>query len=304
MSSADWLPFLSSSVGKNIPPLYSESMRGIFEEGDSYAGPHMNDGDIDVEATPSALNILLHAMLNRETLVTSGSVKTMTFKPRVTDWDDVSAGRPFTVYQSLKVGSAFKFGNMNATSLEMNFATGELLKAKLSVVGGAFNQTAPTSATQVTQNMHWPWDTTSISFNGSANSDVVDLTIKLDESIEPVHTLNASKLPSGTARSASRTLTVEGTTRFRNQTEYQQFLSQSYQTLSIHTKGVTSIQSGYTENLTIDIPRLRYEEFKPVPEGVGDLTVSFTARGKVDVTSGLSAIDLLTVTTQTGQPSL
>lgn len=296
VSSIHFIPMLNESVGKNIPALISEGMRGIFEEGDNYEGPHTNDGDIEIEASATPLGTLLSTIFEETSLVTSGSLFTRTFKPRSADWDSKSAGRPFTIYKYLETGSAFLFSNMNASAFEINVTNGELFKSKLSVVGGGFTQIANTTPSYPDDKV-FTWDTASVSFAGTANADIEDLTVALDEATEAMHTLNNAKTPSHTKHTGFRTLAVNGTIKFNDQVEYQQFISQSERQLLIHFEGITAVQSGYNESLTIDIPKMRYDDFKPSASGPGEVTVGFTARGKYSVDSAT----LIEITHASGQ---
>lgn len=296
VGSIHFLPILNESVSVKKPSLISESMRGIFEEGDSYEGPNTNDGDVEVEANAGALGLLLSCIFDETATVTSGSVITRTFKPRSTDWDSISAGRPFTVYKYMEVGSAMMFSNMNGSALELMVTNGELLKSKLSVVGGSFSQIADTTASYPDDRI-WSWDTSSVSFGGTANADVENLTIKVDEAIEALHTLNNSTTPSHTKHTGFRTLTVDGTIKFKDQDEYQQFLSQSERELIVNFRGPTEIQSGYYPELTVKVPKMRYDDFGPVLGGPGETTVSFTARGKYSVDSA-ALLEITHVSTQ------
>lgn len=297
VNSVHFMPILNESVSKKIPALISESMRGIFEEGDSYQGPNMNEGDIEIEATINGLGVMLSCMLEETASVNSGSIYTRTFKPRQTDWDDTSAGRPFTIYKYLETGSAMLFSNMNGASLEINVANGELFKAKMSVVGGSFTQTSNTTASYPDDKI-WSWDTASVSFGGAAEADIEQLTITLDEAIEPKHTLNNSKDPSQSKHTGFRTLTIDGTIKFNDQDEFQQYLSQSERELMIHFEGVTEIQSGYNESLTIKVPKMRYDDFGPSAGGAGEMTVGFTARGKYS-TDSATLLEVTHVSSQT-----
>lgn len=284
VNSIHFLPILNESVGKNIPENLSESMRGIFEEGDSYEGPHTNDGDIEIEAASLPIGLLLSCMFEETANVNSGSIYTRTFRPRSSDWDEISAGRPFTVYKYMEVGSGMQFTNMNGSAIEIMVNNGELFKAKMSVVGGGFNQVANTAAAYVDDKI-WSWDTASVSFGGTANADVEQLTISVDEAIEAKHTLNNAKTPSQTKHTGFRTCSIDGTIKFNNQDEYQQFISQSERELMVHFEGVTEIQSGYNESLTIRVPKMRYTDYKPSLAGPGEVTVGFSAKGKYSVDS-------------------
>lgn len=288
VSSIHFLPILSESIGLNKPALISESMRGIFEEGDSYEGANTIDGDIEVEASGYAAGILLSCIMDPGSVnqaTVAGSVYTHTFGCYTNDWDQYSATKPSTVYKYLDTGSAMLFSNMNGSALELAVANGEFLKMKLSMVGGAFSQNSSTTAAYPTERK-FTWDTASISFGGSAVDEVENLTIKLEEGIEPRHTLNNSKFPKYIKHTGFRVVTVEGTVKFNNQTEYQQFISQSERALVLTFAGA-ALTSGYTELLQVTIPKFRYEEFKPAASGPGEMTVGFTGRAKYDTSSGV-----------------
>ena len=245
VNSINFLPILSEGVKKSIPALISESMRGIFEEGDNYEGPHMNEGDIEIEASSIPMGVMLSCMFEETANVNSGSLYTRTFKPRSVDWDSKSAGRPFTIYKYMETGSAMLYSNMNGANLEFSVSNGELLKCKMSVVGGGFSQIANTTPSYPDDKI-FTWDTVSVSFGGTANADIENLTVTIDEAIEARHTLNNAKTPSHTKHTGFRTVSIDGTIKFNDQTEFQAFLDQDERRLLMHFKGVTEVQSGYS----------------------------------------------------------
>lgn len=296
VGSAHFIPYLSEGIGLTIPPQYSENMRGIHDEGDSYDGPRTIDGTLEVEAQPIALGAILKSVLQLTGSVNSGGIYTHTFKPRVSDFDDNCAHDPVTVYKYFQTGSATRFYDLNGNSLELNMSNGEFLKASVDFVGGSFNQVSNTTAAYPI-GKRWNWDVASFSIGGTGIDNLTELTVTIDESLEAGHTLNGSKYPSRIKRTGFRSIAVNGTAKFDNQTEYQQFISQSERELIVNCKGPTEIQSGYYEELNLKLPLMRYEDFKPVVEGPGENEVSFTARGKYSVDSATS-MQLTLVNTQ------
>lgn len=294
-SSVHWIPFLSDSVKLNKPPLYSENIRGIYDEGDSYEGPNTVDGEIQAEAQPIAVGAMLQCALQRTTTMVD-SVYQHVYKPRTSEHSELSANQPFTHYAYLDTGSAFLHQNLNAGTLELGIANGEFFKVKIGVVGGWFEQVAASGATYET-GKRWTWDTASLSFGGAAVAEIADLTITMDEALEAQHTINNSLYPSRIKRAGFRTFTVDGTIKFDNQDEYQQFISQSERELDITFTGPTQIASGYYETLRIKLPAMRYEDYGPTAEGPGLIEASFTARGKYHAWSG-TALEVTLVNTQ------
>ena len=295
-NSVHWIPHLSDSIKLNKPPLYSENMRGIYDEGDSYEGPNTVDGDLESEAQPIAVGAMLKTALELTASVNSDAIYAHTFKPRTSEHSDLSANNPFTHYGYLDTGSAFLHHNLNAGMLELGIANGEFFKAKISVVGGWFSQVADVAAVYDV-GKRWTWDTASLSLGGAGVSEIQNMTITMDEALEPIHTLNNSKFPSSIKRTDFRTFAVDGTIKFRNQTEYQEFINQSERALDVTFTGPTEIQSGYYETFRIQLPAMRYEEYGPTAEGPGEIEASFTARGKYHVGSG-TGMELTLTNTQ------
>lgn len=295
-NSMYFIPHLTEGVGLDIPDMPSENMHGIFDEGDSYDGPRLVGGDIETEIQAIPFGVFAKAMFGDPTTVTSTGVYTHTFKPRIADFDSYSAGNPLTYHQYLDVGSAQLLYNLNATVLELTAANGEFLKAKLSLVGGSYIQNANVAASYGT-GKHFTWDVNSVSIGGTAVDDYMNFTITVDEALEATHTMNGSKYPSRIKRSGMRTVKVGATLRFRSQDEYQDFLARTEQELIINFKGITEIQSGYFEEIKIQLPKMRYTENKPVAGGPGEIEASVSASGKYDASSA-TAFQLTIVNTQ------
>ena len=296
-SSIHWLPFLSEGIGLNIPPKYSESIRGVYDEGDTYAGPRTVDGDIETEANPIALGAMLKSVFQLISSTQSGGTYSHLFKPRTADFDLFSANNPLTIYKYLDTGSAMLYQDMNGSTLEMNIANGEFLKCKVGYVGGQFSQIAAVAQTLPTAK-RWAWDVCSISFGGTAKSVISAMTIAVDDgALEASHTLNGSAYPSRVKRTGWRSVSIDGTLKFQDQTEYQQFISQTEQELIMSFKGPTEIQSGYYETLELKLPLMRFEEAKPAAGGPGYIEMTVKGRGKYSVTSA-TAMQITLVNTR------
>jgi len=286
VGSVHFIPNLSESLKINKPPMYSENMRGVFDEGDSYEGLNTVDGEIDCEAQPIALGAMLKSILEETSVITSEALYTHVFKPRASDFDELSANNPVTAYAYRDTGSAMLYSNLNGATLELAIANGEFLKAKVGFVGGSFQQAASVAASYPV-GKRWTWDTASLSFGGAAVPEVAALTVTLDDGgLEAMGTFNNSLYPSRIKRTGFRTIAIDGTLKFDNQDEYQEFISQSERELLLTFTGKTEVQSGYYEQLTLKLPAMRYEEAAPTAEGAGEIEMSVTARGKYHVGSG------------------
>lgn len=299
VDSLHFIPFLSESIGIDKPPLISENMRGIHDEGDDYEGPNMVAGDLVVEAQPIALGAMLTAVLGKPSTVTSENLYTHTFKPGASDFDNKCAVVPTTFYKYLNDGgSASIFQDLNGNTLELGIAAGELLKATVGFVGGQDSQIAAVAASYEV-GKRFTWNVTSISIADSAKPEMLDMAITINNQLEAQHTFNASKYPSRIKRTGMRTVEVAGTMKFDDQTEYQQFLAQSERAMIITWTGPTEVQSGYYETLTLTLPLLRWRENKPVAGGPGPVEASLTGIGKYSVDSA-TALQVVLVNTLAG----
>lgn len=295
-NSVYWMPHVSDGLGLNIEQLTSESMRGINDPGDSYAGKKTVDGDLEIEFQPIPAGVLLQGLMGAPSTVTSGAYYTHTFNPRSSDFDDKCAGHPITYHQYFDIGSANLLYDLNVSGMEIGIAAGELLKMTASFVGGQHTQVANISATYPVDK-HFSWDVGSVSIDGVSKTEIIDLTVTIDDALEAMHTLNGSKYPARIKRTGFRSIEVSGTLKFDDQVEYQNFLAQNEYRLVASFRGTTEVQSGYYEELIIDIPSLRYSEIKPSAGGVGEMDIGFTGMAKYNAGSG-TAITITLANTQ------
>lgn len=296
-NSIYWIGMLSEGFAVAKEQIVSEGMTGVFDEGINYEGKNSNDGKVDVEVNAISFGVALKAMMGNPTSVNSGSIYTHTFKPRTADFDIYAAQIPCTIVKDLgDSGSAHQFYDECASKLSLSVANGEFLKSSMEFMGGKYTQVAAPAASFNTAK-NFTWDVASISLAGTANGDLQDLKLELDEALENKWTLNATKTPSRTKRSGRRTLSVGGTIVFDTQSEYQQFISQAERNLTVYFKGPTQIQSGYYETLQLIVPLFRYTEFKPVAGDPGKITVGFSAKG-VYSPSSATALHFILVNTQ------
>lgn len=296
-NSLYWLPIISEGVGLEKEQLISGEMRAIFDEGTHYEGKNTVSGPIAVEAQAIPLGVMMKAVFGDPTTVTSDAVYTHTFKPRTADFDGKAANIPVTVHKYLdQGGSASLFYDLVGSTFELGIANGELLKATVEFMGGKESQTAAV-ATSYGTGEHFTWDVASVSMASSATTEVMDITVKVDEKLEGGFTLDGNKTPSRVKRTGFRETTINGTLKFEDQRHYQDFKAQSNQDMTIHMVNESEIQSGYFESLTVTTPLRRFTELKPVADGPGEVEVSFSAKGVYSATSA-TAIAFTLVNTQ------
>lgn len=291
-TSMHWVEPLSESVNLSKAQLIQQGLRGVYDQGRYQEGANSVGGDISIEAKPVQLGVVLNAALQRTATVTSASVYAHTFKPRTSDFSAGCPETPFTYMKYLNTGSAHLYSDLNASNMTMEIANSELVRASMSVVGGTFSQTAAIAASYTVQDA-LDWAVSSVSFGAAAKTNIRQMTLTINNALEAKHAMGETdRFPNRIRRSGMREISVSGTLCFDDQTEFQQFLSQTEQRVQINLRGRTEIQSGYVDSVLIDIPSMRFTEFPQSVGGPGELEVSFNAAAVYNTGSGNS----LTVT--------
>ena len=287
-SSMHWLEPIGESVELKKAQIVRKGLRGIYDAGGSQEGLNSVGGDITLEAKANALGVLLEATCISSLSVTSGSYYVHVFRPRTADHQSLSAERPFTYLKHLgDVGSAHRFYDLNGGNLELSINNGELLTAKMGIVGGNFDRIASIAATWSESNA-LDWSVSSVSLVTSGLQNVQQLTVTQENNLAAKHVLEGSgnRFPSRVKRNGERTVQVAGTLIFDDQSQVNMFIAQSEQRLMVHLKGTSMVQSGFYEALTIDIPALRFTEMPVNVGGAGELAVAFKADAKYSTGSG------------------
>lgn len=294
---------VSQDVGLEREELVSQNLVGRFEQGAVYDGVDRVLGTIEFEATPRNMLAALAACVNHAPAsATSGSLRTYTFLPNTEDFNSLLVKAPWTVYaQFTDAASAEHFYDVQFGQLEFQISQGQFLRGRLSAAGGRRTPTGIGSLAVLPDaadvGVLFPWNVASISLGGSGVGENSDITITLNENIEPLYTVNASREPYKYSRSNFREVTISGTLYLANRDRLNDFVNGTQRRLLatlVNTR--TAIQSGYFNTLTIDVPQMKITAMKLASNGPGEVSVNFTARGVLDPSSNY-AIQMTMITT-------
>lgn len=276
---------LNESFSTTKEQLIAQGARGIFYEGDHYEGINANEGELELEAHPISMGAVLKSVLGNPVTTQSGGIYTHVFNPVTVDFDQFAANPPVTIVKDFDdPGSSHLYYDMVGNTLALTIANGEFVKSSVGYMGGKYSQQADLAASYPPGKL-FTWDVGSFTIATSVQGDLNALTVTMEETIENKYTFSGEKTPRYTKRSGYRVITVEGTLVFQDQNEYQEFINQSERELDVTFTGPTEIQSGYFDLLRIQLPGLRYGEFKPVAGGPGQVEVPFTGKGVYNVDS-------------------
>ena len=295
ISSLYFLEVVDESLSLSIEQLTRQGMKGLFDENVNQEGKNSVDAEITIEGMAVPLGVLLSAIFDRSSTAISSNYYSHTFTPKQADFDKFCAMNPITGFVDLADGgSAHTYPNLAASKIDFTIANGEFLTAKLGVLGGAYAQTNSVnvdSASFITGDAI-DWSLSSLSFGGTGQCFISDMTIAVDESLEAKHMLCTTKAPSRIKRSGKRTISINGTIQFDDQTEYQKFKSQSTQQF-IATFRMSS------EMLKFDLPQMKYTEFPLDVGGPGQMEIAFNAKAEYHTGSG-NAMTVTLINTMAG----
>jgi hypothetical protein len=303
-ASMHWLQPTQDTVSLDKAEIPRKGLRGVYAQGALIEGANTVKGDVTVEADGISLGVLLETMFSRTT-VTSGSLFTHTFKPRTADFDvQLSAGRPFTYHKHLgDAGSAQLYSDLNGEQLDLDISDGQLLTAKLGVVGGTYSQITKLSPAYYT-GAPFDWSVSSIGLAAVGRINVQKLAFTFKNNLQAKQALGEAggvpnKYPDRIKRTAEEVTEVSGTLLFDDQTDLQQFVAQSRQRLTVSLTGASQITSGYNEQIILDFPALVLTAFPQSVPNAGELSVAFKATAEYSVSSG-TAFAITLVNTKAG----
>lgn len=288
-------PFLTEDVGYEREDVRSQNLNGRFEQGAVYAGPANIAGTIEFELTPRNLGAALAAAVNHSPAsVSSGSVRLYTFLPNTQDFSATLCKAPFTIYKQWSdANSAEHYYDVQFGQLDLVFGAGAFSRGRIVAAGGTRTATGIGSAaiTPAASDIGrlFVWNVASVSLGGSALSNASEITVSVNDNIEPIYTINGTLAPFKYTRNGFREVNVNFTFYMNDRSQLNDFTSDTARRLVITAVNTrAAIQSGYYDTLTVDIPQFRITNFKPGNSGPGEVSVSGTAFGEVDATSNYS----------------
>lgn len=294
---------VSHDIGLEKDEVIGANLIGRFEQGATYDGIARVLGTVELEATPRSLMAVLAATVTHNPLiVTSGSLKTMTFIPTTADYDASFIKAPFTIYsQFADANSAEQYYDCQFGQMEIALSQGQFLRTRATVVGGKRSTNGIGSMNVMPdvadQAVLFPWNVASISFDGLAMNQNSEITVTMNDNVEPLYTNNLTLEPYKYTRSGFREVTVGGTLYLTSRDMMNDFAAGTSHRLTVSVVNTrTAVQSGFYNTLRIDIPQVKLTTFKPSVSGPGEVAVSFTGRALLDTTSNYIAQFILTNT--------
>ena len=300
-NSAQVLPVVSQNISSKRPHIIQENMRGIYEEGESYQGLHEVSGEVEMEAHPISIGYLFGAFFGSASVTTSDAIYTHAWTPLTAAFDGSGGSsfkRPVTFAMNGSYpGTQVNFLNLVANTLEIGVSNGELLKVKAGFIGGRDDDgSGGYSISYPAGSERFTWDVASIEIIGSSAIDYCkELTITMEDPVEPKYYLDGGIWPGKNILSGMRKVSFSATFHYENNSLYNYFWDKDTNSIDITLEDKsTEIQSGYYNKLNIQLDRLRFETAEANRSGPGETLLTINGNAQYD--SSISQLCSVTLT--------
>lgn len=298
----DFIPFVSESMIRERNDLPDPSIWTNFDERKMYNGLQRVSGGVQTVVHPGLTGYLCRTAFDvattaRNAILLNGTnsdagLYAHRFVTGQTQFQAGSGSDLPTITMEVNrgpimgSGSSFVYYNNAANALEFVIEAGQFLRCNVEMIGrdaGGKVRSVPSYVPPAT----FLWNTVSVAVAGASKPYYESLTVRLENNLEAVPTLDGRLLPDLVKRNDFRRVSVNGTLSFRNFDDYTSFLQGSESSLNLTAVGDVVAPTGTNkeERLVIDVPKFRYSTFAPNIGGPGRIVVNFTGRGMIDPTS-------------------
>lgn len=321
LSAALWTNFVSESVEHKFDELVEGAITGYKATPPSHQGADMANGDISLEPNPNAIGMFLRGVFGQSSgslLTHAGSwgansggllnlppgysarpVITHTFLPSQSAYDPYTYLPPYGIFLYKDVGSAFVHTGAIFNTLNFQIQAGQLVKSTVGVMARNTTRHARITSVAALRNpggQPWVWNAASVQVGPGVSSLAAytyfeSIDVKYETPIEGVLLLDGTRKYGEMQVNGFQSVNISGTMAFRDQTEYDQFVSYTNRFLRLTLRNTNSSQiignpsSAYYFGLDIDIPQFKILTWQTNISGPNRLTAQFTAKGEFDVTS-------------------
>lgn len=293
VAATNYVEAFSENFTFSMDRFETKNITGRFAEPDDEAGVRRLVGNIVIPAHPHELGYFLMGGLgiNSQSVVLSGFLWNNAFTPRTTDFDSLFSGQPFTFEIFRDVTSSARYSGCVVNALEMSAAPNQDLRVTVDLIGKSMSHIAKTTPTFTgSPTTPFAFDTCSVSIGGTASGQYETFTLRFDNQIVGIPTLNNETDIRMMRRQGPQMARISGAFSFEDINEYLDFLNQTEQRIVLNFFRASSF------NLTLDFPRVVYTGF---PLGIGGrdrVTASFEGMARYHTGSGHAMRALLTTT--------
>lgn len=321
-----WGNFVSETLEHKLSELVEGSINGRRDAPNSYKGIDSGDGDIVIEPNPNFIGHLLKAWFGTyvsSTVTATGSTGANStayagaqqsfhrFTPTQAAFSDRTFLEPYNVMMYRDVTSAWLFKGSIFPSIKFDIKAGALVKATATVMARQVDRIQRIGAIQSlvsSGGRPWVWDMASVELSSDtttaglvARTDFEELNIVLDLPHQGVVLLDGTKKYAEFTPSNFRSIKIDGTMSFRDQTAYDAFVAYEARRLRVTLLNVNSALMlgnpasldatnflGYF-GLRFIFPQMKFTAWSaPIP-GPNRIVAKFSAKAEYNEAEGISA---------------
>lgn len=295
----DYIAITAETLAARRADLVGAGLTQKYDEEETYNGLVAIGGTVTMEPHPTGLGYFLRSAFD--------STSTAVCSPTANAWYGLGfshatwRGHQFiakqTVYQvgsgsdlpcltfevsrgpAVGVGSAFVYYNCCANGMELGIDAGGIMRASFDFIGREYGRKAQSTPSFPTPKA-FVWAQASVSVSGVGKAHFESLTVRLNNALSPFPRLDQKYRNAIIRRTGFRTVEINGSLTFSDDTDYDLFTNGSESNLTVTFTLPTS------EMLVIKAPAFRYATFEPNLNGPGRIAVPFTGRAMWHAGSG------------------
>jgi hypothetical protein len=280
VAATDFIEAMSEDLSATLERFGYKAMIASMGEPDDATGLLRVAGSIRAAAHPGNLAQLLRGVLHSfNTTSATGPLYTHAFVTTSggADFSSEVPHQPYSFEVFRDVTSSVRYAGCLIDTLTFNFNTQGAVMVEAGIIGRSaaqLSKSAPTFPNSPTPKP-FTFDTVSLSVGGAGTSLIETLSVQIQNNFEGLGALNLSQYIAKVRRGNHQMVNIQGTMDFSTMGEYQKFIDQTEQRLTVSVTKTGSAQ------LVIDVPRMVYTAFPLGVPGRERLTVSFTGKGFV-----------------------
>lgn len=293
-AATDYVEALSEDLTLSIERFTHKNIFSSSGEPDDTPGLRRIAGTIVIPAHPVSLGHFLKGVLHSKDVSSTGGMFRNDFVT-TSGGSDFSAEvplQPFSFEIFRDVTSSVQYTGCVIDQLTISIRNGAAVTATANIIGRGSRTIAKTAPTfPSSPSKPFAFDTVSLSLGGAGTALIESMDVSIANNLEAMGALNLSTDVAKVRRNDFQMVNVTGTLDFNSMTEYQKFVDQTEQRMTVSMTKAASFA------MVIDVPRLVYTAFPLGIPGKERIVVDFTGKGFVHPGSG-NAIKVSLTTTK------
>jgi hypothetical protein len=291
VAATDYFKAMSENLTATKDRFEVENIVNTMTEPDDSGGVERVAGQIVATGHPVSIGHFLAGTFGQSSvaIVLSSELWAVSFQAREMDVSTANSLPGYTIEVFRDVTSSQQYDGCVFAGCEFSIAPNQGLQATANIIGKGTQNIAATTATfPGSPTGYFSFDTASLSIGGAGTAVIEALTISVNNNLEGIPALEATKEISKIKRSGPVTTNLSGTLSFDDITEYNRFINQDEFAMTVNMTKADSF------SILFDIPRMIYTAF---PLGIGGrerLTVGFEGKARYLTTSAAAMVVTLT----------